>query len=186
MEVRLFATLRQIAGKRSLQIPVEPGQTVGDALRALVERLPKLEEAIWNPDGSLAGHVAVVLNGRDVRHLAGVDTPVCDEDRLDVFPPVGGGGGQMRHVELKFTSHFRARVGKSKVHFAFEGRTLREFIPAVLRRFDLADLLMEGDELRPYVRVVINGRFSYTVGGWEAEIPDGSTVVLIHSYVVAF
>ncbi len=91
MQVRLYANLRQIAGRREVEIPVEGHQTVGDVLRALVERYPRLSEAIWNADGSLVGHVAVLLNGRDVRHLALVDTPLSDEDSLAVFPPVGGG-----------------------------------------------------------------------------------------------
>ena len=94
VQVRLYATLRQIAGTREVEIPVEGQQAVGDVLRAVVERYPRLSEAIWNADGSLAGHVAVVLNGRDVRHLDGVDTPISDDDRLDVFPPVGGGDGR--------------------------------------------------------------------------------------------
>jgi len=36
------------------------------------------------------------------------------------------------------------------------------------------------------VRVVINGRFSYLVGGWDAQIPDGATVVLLQSYGASF
>ncbi|GMR10787.1 MAG: hypothetical protein BMS9Abin28_1610 [Anaerolineae bacterium] len=91
MKIRLYATLRQIAGTREVEMPVEGQQAVGEVLRALVERYPRLSEAIWNADGSLANHVAVVLNGRDVRHLDRVDTPVSDDDRLAVFPPVGGG-----------------------------------------------------------------------------------------------
>ncbi len=91
MQVRLYANLRQIAGTREVEIPVEGQQAVGDVLQALVERYPRLSEAIWNADGSLAGHVAVVLNGRDVRHLARVDTPLSDDDSLALFPPVVGG-----------------------------------------------------------------------------------------------
>jgi molybdopterin synthase sulfur carrier subunit len=91
MQIRLYATLRQIAETRELEISVEADATVGEVLRSLVTRFPGLEQAIWSPDGSLAGHVAVILNGRDIRHLSEVDTPVSNDDRLDVFPPVGGG-----------------------------------------------------------------------------------------------
>lgn len=188
MLIRLYATLRQIAETREIEIPVKEDATVGEVLHSLVSRFPGLDEAIWYPDGSLAGHVAVILNGRDIRHLSNVDTPVSNDDRLDVFPPVGGGGiaDEPTKVSLKLTSHFRARTGTSNTEFAFMGNTLREFIPALLEQFDIADMLMEGDELKSHVRVVINGRFSYTVGGWDAHIPDGAMVVLLHSYVVAF
>lgn len=188
MQIRLYATLRQIAETRELEIRVAADATVGEVLRSLVTRFPRLEEAIWYPDGSLAGHVAVILNGRDIRHLSEVDTPVSNDDRLDVFPPIGGGAklDKPTNVSLKFTSHFRARVGMSNTKFTFKGNTLREFIPALLEQFDIAHMLMEGDELKPHVRVVINGRFSYLVGGWDAQIPDGASVVLLHSYGAAF
>lgn len=126
MQVRLYAALRQIAGTREFEIPVEVNSTVGDVLRSLVKRFPGLEEAIWYPDGSLAGHVAVILNGRDIRHLSGVDTPVSNDDWLDVFPPVGGGAkvDDLTTVSLKFASHFRGRVGRSNVEFTFKGDTL--------------------------------------------------------------
>lgn len=188
MQIRLYATLRQIAETRELDIPVEDDATVGAVLRGLVTRFPKMAESIWYPDGSLARHVAVMLNGRDIRHLSEVDTPVSDEDWLDVFPPVGGGAkiNEPANVSLKFTSHFQAKVGMSNTKFTFKGNTLREFIHAILRQFDIADMLMKGDELKPNVRIVINGRFSYLVGGWDAQIPDGATVVLLQSYGVSY
>lgn len=151
MQVRLYATLRQTTGAKIVELPVGAEQTVGDVLRALVQRYPKLDQAIWYADGSLAGHVAVILNGRDVRHLAGVDTPISEDDRLSLFPPVGGGEGQngLTRVTLKFTSHFRARLGQSQTEFAFKGNTLRQFIPALLQQFDIADMVWDGDEISP-------------------------------------
>jgi molybdopterin synthase sulfur carrier subunit len=91
MQVRLYATLRQTVGKKVVEIPVKVNKTVGDILHALVDQYPELSEAIWYADGSLAGHVAVILNGRDIRHLDNVDTLLTDDDTLDLFPPVGGG-----------------------------------------------------------------------------------------------
>ena len=91
MEIRLYATLRQAARAKTVVIETRPGQTVGDALRALVAAHPRLAPSIWHDDGTLAGHVAVMLEGRDIRHLNGVDTPIGNAQHLDVFPPVGGG-----------------------------------------------------------------------------------------------
>jgi molybdopterin converting factor small subunit len=65
--------------------------TVADVLRALTEQYPAVSRAIWGDDGSQTGHVAVILNGCDVRHLDGEITLVQDDQTMDVFPPVDGG-----------------------------------------------------------------------------------------------
>lgn len=91
MEIRLHATLRQIARMNAVTVETRRGQTVGDALRALVAQHPALKPSVFDDGGALVGHVAVVLDGRDIRHLSGVDTPLGAAEKLDVFPPVGGG-----------------------------------------------------------------------------------------------
>ena len=91
MEIRLYATFRQIVGAKTVVVETQNRQTVGEALRALTACHPELVSSIWHADGTLAGHVAVMLEGRDIRHLRSVDTPVGDAEHLDVFPPVGGG-----------------------------------------------------------------------------------------------
>ncbi|MBI3361941.1 MAG: MoaD/ThiS family protein [Chloroflexi bacterium] len=91
MEIRLYATLRQIVGAKEVRLEAGDLRSVGDALRALTARYPRLAPSIWHDDGTLAGHVAVVLDGRDIRHLDGLATPLGDAEKLDVFPPVGGG-----------------------------------------------------------------------------------------------
>ena len=73
-------------------------------------------------------------------------------------------------------------MGFALTEFAFEGSTLGQFIPALLAHFEIEDLLLEEGELRKNVRVIIDGRYSYLLGGLEAKIPDGATVVLVYSY----
>ncbi len=91
MEIRLYATLRQVAGTKRITIPDTQLRTVRDALLALLDVQPALKPLLWNAEGTLVGHVAVILNGRDIRSLKGVNTPMSSADRLDIFPPVGGG-----------------------------------------------------------------------------------------------
>lgn len=73
-------------------------------------------------------------------------------------------------------------MGIVLTEFAFKGRTLAQFLPALVEQFEIEDLLLENGELRTNVRVIIDGRYSYLLGGLEAEIPDGATVVLVYSY----
>ena len=184
MQVRLYATLRQIIGTKIVEIPVNTEKTIGDILRSLVRQYPDLDESIWYPDGSLAGHVAVILNGRDIRHLEGVDTPITDDGILDVFPPVGGGSGKddKTRFTLKFTNLFRKRLGISLTEFTFKGSTLRQLIPALLEQYEIEDLMIKDGVLRSNVRVVIDGRYSYLLGGLDAHIRDGAMVVLVYSW----
>jgi molybdopterin synthase sulfur carrier subunit len=184
MQVRLYATLRQIVGTKIVEVPVHTEKTIGDVLRSLVRQYPELDESIWHPDGSLAGHVAVILNGRDIRHLEGVDTSITDDGILDVFPPVGGGSGKddKTRFTLKFTNLFRKRLGISLTEFTFKGSTLRQLIPALLEQYEIEDLLIKDGVLRSNVRVVIDGRYSYLLGGLDAHIPDGAIVVLVYSW----
>ena len=93
MEIRVHATLPRAVGRSAVTVDTQPGSTVADALRALVAKHPALGPSIFDAGGALVGHVAVVLDGRDIRHGDGLDTPITDAQHLDVFPPVGGGSG---------------------------------------------------------------------------------------------
>ncbi len=188
MDIRLHAVLRRVVGASSTSVEARRDQTVGDVLRALVAAQPGLAPYIWDPDGTLAGHVAVVLEGRDIRHLDGLDTPLGDAEHLDLFPPVGGGARAMAHITLKFIGEFWGRVGFGHAEFEFEGETVREFLPAVTVAYDVADLLLNPDGLstRPSSRLVINGRFFELVGGLDAPIREGDVVTLMRPYAPAF
>ena len=180
MYIRLYATLRQIADARQIEVIVGKGWSVRDALNELVEVQPALHDSIWDSEGKLAGHVAVILNGRDIRHLEGIDMPISDKDSLQIFPPVGGGCSHpgQTSVTLKFGGELFTRMKGQTLHFEFQGNTLKELIEALAQDYDLADLLMDGQEPKPYLQMMINGRLWYAVGGWDAVIELGSTVAI--------
>jgi MoaD family protein len=180
VQVRLYATFRDIVGTRQVDVQGEVFSNVKEVLVHLVHQYPQLHDAFWRSDGSLAGHVAVILNGRDIRHLGGVETPLSNKDTLDIFPPVGGGGGSAGriHVTLKFGGELFTRMRGQTIQFNFEGSTLRELISALAEEHDLSDLLMDGNTPKPYLQMMINGRLWYAVGGWDAVIETGSTVAL--------
>ncbi|WP_117237885.1 ubiquitin-like small modifier protein 1 [Thermus sediminis] len=87
-KVNLYATFRDLAG--TSQAWVE-GCTVGEALKNLVARYPPLGPELFE-GGELLERVSVFLEGRDVRYLMGLATPLGEEATLDLFPPVAGGG----------------------------------------------------------------------------------------------
>jgi molybdopterin synthase sulfur carrier subunit len=90
MEWKLFADLSEIAGGRTVEVEASPGDTVGDALDALLDAHPALRDRVLE-DGSVADHINVLRNGRNVRQDEGLETTLEPDDELALFPPVSGG-----------------------------------------------------------------------------------------------
>ena len=67
------------------------GDTVGDALRALVESHPGTSEQLFSPEGELNRYVNVYLNDEDVRVLDGLETPASESDNIVILPAMAGG-----------------------------------------------------------------------------------------------
>jgi sulfur-carrier protein len=89
--IRLYATLRQRAGTRDVDVAWRDGASVGDALRQLLEQRPALDGYVLDPQGLVVPYVSVFVDGRDIRHLDGLATPIGEDDEIAVFPPVAGG-----------------------------------------------------------------------------------------------
>ena len=91
MEVRVYATLRPIVGGRSVALPDREAATVADVIDDLIGRFPALRERLLSDEGEVRPYVAVMLDGRDVRHVGGLSATVPAGAEIDIFPPVAGG-----------------------------------------------------------------------------------------------
>ena len=90
MRVSFFATLREITRAKEIRWTT-PTATVGDLLHALSDRYGSGFRD-WALEGdSLGKFIIVLVNGRDVRHLAGLATRLEPEDDVSIFPMVAGG-----------------------------------------------------------------------------------------------
>ena len=108
VRVRLFAIQRELAGTRELELDLPDGATVEDAWAAVVERHPVL--APGRPS------VRFAVNGEYVS----ADAPVAGGDELAFIPPVSGGAGERRILELRaepfgveLTTELAARLATS-------------------------------------------------------------------------
>lgn len=79
IRVRLFAMLRDAAGRDECWLALAPGARGADAKAVLVERFPKL--AGW------LGATRLAIN----RAYQPWDAPLADGDELGLIPPVSGG-----------------------------------------------------------------------------------------------
>jgi molybdopterin synthase sulfur carrier subunit len=88
-QLRFFATFREAVGTKTITREYD-ADTVGDVLVALESEFEGLAGEILE-NGSVRPQVNVLLNGRDVEHESGVETPIDPDDTLSIFPPVAGG-----------------------------------------------------------------------------------------------
>ncbi|MFB6134925.1 MAG: ubiquitin-like small modifier protein 1 [Halanaeroarchaeum sp.] len=90
VEIRLFATFRDVAGQKTLHWEFEEGATVETLLQRLESTYSDLDGEFVE-DGEIHPQINVLKNGREVLHLDGLDTAIEDEDTISIFPPVAGG-----------------------------------------------------------------------------------------------
>jgi sulfur-carrier protein len=83
-EVKLFATLRKVAGAKEVSVT---GASVGAVVSELVKRHPALAESLLE-NGKIRPHVIITLNGHPTTE---VDAPVTEADQIAIFPPITGG-----------------------------------------------------------------------------------------------
>jgi MoaD family protein len=92
MKVNFYATLRAIVGQKTVEIDLNHGATIEELVDQIVKQYPALREQLIDEQGNLQGHIHVFVNGRDVYYLEQeYQTPLKAEDKIDIFPPVGGG-----------------------------------------------------------------------------------------------
>ena len=82
IKVLFFATLRERAGTKTIEIGLEPGATVRDLKDAVAGRFPDIKEII--------AHCLASVNHEYSADEA--EIPVAAE--VAFFPPVSGGSGQ--------------------------------------------------------------------------------------------
>ena len=90
MLVKFFATYRQITGCKSCDVPA-PGNVLA-LMDELSRKWPEFRELVLNADGDgLGDDVIIMVNGRHVDHLDGVNTTLDDGDVVAVTPLIAGG-----------------------------------------------------------------------------------------------
>ncbi len=89
--LRLFATLRDVAHAKEITVPFEGGQTVRDLIAAINSAHPVLGSKILDGSGTLTGAVRILVDGRNIDWLNGLDTVIGEQDEVVLMPPSAGG-----------------------------------------------------------------------------------------------
>ena len=92
MKVNFYATLRPIIGQKTIEVDLREGMTAMDLIQLVIEDYPAMRAELLDEDGKFYSHMKYFINGRDVIYLEGkFDYQLKMTDKVDIFPPVGGG-----------------------------------------------------------------------------------------------
>jgi len=91
MRVRFYATLRELVNSKTIELDLRRETDVRNILRELGAAHPALDAKLWDAGDQLSKSVQVLVNGRPIAFLNGLETVVAPQDTVDLFPPVGGG-----------------------------------------------------------------------------------------------
>jgi len=90
MKVKFFATYRDITRRKDEDVPAPAD--VWELLLGLAGRYNGFGEELLSPDRAEVNDEAIILvNGRNIAHLAGKDTALTEADVVSLFPMVAGG-----------------------------------------------------------------------------------------------
>jgi len=92
MKVNFYATLRPIVGQKTVELSLPAGTTAIQLVLMFVKDYPAMRRELLDADEHFLPHMKFFINGREAIYLPDkMDTVIQPEDKVDIFPPVGGG-----------------------------------------------------------------------------------------------
>jgi sulfur-carrier protein len=89
--VKIPATLSAKGKPGTLEFDLPAVATLRSVLDEIEHRLPGSAAKILDANGKLYRYVNLYVNGDDIRHGAGMDTPVTENDEILILPAISGG-----------------------------------------------------------------------------------------------
>lgn len=92
MKVNFYATLRPIVGQKTVELNLKHGTTAIQLVHMFVSDYPAMRRELLDEQGNFLPHMKLFINGREAVYLPdNFDTVIQPADKIDIFPPVGGG-----------------------------------------------------------------------------------------------
>jgi len=93
----------------------------------------------------------------------------------------------MVKITVKFISIARQRAGIGRIEIIASHPKLRAVLKEIVERYRMKDIILtDFNEVKPWARVLVNGRSQDLVGGLDIELHDGDTLTLVYPYADNF
>ncbi len=91
LRVKFLASLSELTGVLKTEVEVPDGVTVRKLIDILTERYVRLKEELLDEKGDLRPMYNILVNGRAIEWLGGLETRLKDGDEVVFIPPAAGG-----------------------------------------------------------------------------------------------
>ncbi len=92
MRVNFYATLRSIVGQKTIEVDLTPRATARELVDVITQDYPALRAQLLDEKNEFSRHMKFFINGREAVYLKDqMDTVIQPDDKVDIFPQVGGG-----------------------------------------------------------------------------------------------
>ena len=91
VSVKFYAHLRNLVGRRGkVELELDSDATVVQLLEELIQDR-KIRKHIFDDKNELKSDITLLVNGREIKFLDGVNTMLKPGDEISFFPMVAGG-----------------------------------------------------------------------------------------------
>ncbi|MGC8998010.1 MAG: MoaD/ThiS family protein [Candidatus Bathyarchaeia archaeon] len=92
VNIKFVGSFRNITNKSKVVLELSKGAKLKEAIKRVIDEFPKIEKALIDPElGDPRPNTLIVVNGREISVLKGLETVLKDGDEV-VFIPISHGG----------------------------------------------------------------------------------------------
>jgi len=93
LKIKFFSLIKFDLKKDEVDYQLSGSKSVKEIIKLLDQEFANYFNRKLLKDGELKSGTIILLNGRNICHLQGLDTLVENKDEITIFPPSGGGYG---------------------------------------------------------------------------------------------
>ena len=91
LTLKFIGALRQISGKTQLTVNFQEGMSLKDLITKISQEMPQLDKTFSDQLNDSRSNALILINGREISVLNGLETKLNDGDEIVFIPVVHGG-----------------------------------------------------------------------------------------------
>jgi molybdopterin synthase sulfur carrier subunit len=92
VEIKFFTSLREITGRKVDILQLKTIISIEELFSLLLEKYGKeFGEYVYDKKNKVQDFLSILVNGKNINTLHGLDTELKEGDIVAILPPVGGG-----------------------------------------------------------------------------------------------